>query len=259
MPKAYVSSTYGDLKAHREVASRVLRSFGYDDVAIEYFVAGAERPVEKGLLDLAACDLYVGLFAWRYGFIPKERNPENFSITELEYWLAVRLKKPRLLFIVTPDATWQPSWMDGNRTRMTAFRETLLHEPCWYFSTPESLEAQLSSALAPLQSRHTSVRRIEELAASPELIARFLSKAALRDRGRLALLESPTTAGVSDFLRDQKVDKPAAFAELMDVLETGSDFEPDPLWLAWITNIHAERLSEIGRELLLQYSGKTPE
>jgi Domain of unknown function (DUF4062) len=52
---------------------------------MEDHVATDERPVEKCLRDVAGCDVYVGIFAYRYGYVPKEENPEGRSITELEY------------------------------------------------------------------------------------------------------------------------------------------------------------------------------
>jgi hypothetical protein len=35
--------------------------------------------------DVAGVDLYVGLFAFRYGHVPDTDNPDRRSITELEY------------------------------------------------------------------------------------------------------------------------------------------------------------------------------
>jgi len=37
--------------------------------------------------DVAACDAYVGVFAWRYGHVPEDQNPGGESVTELEYLL----------------------------------------------------------------------------------------------------------------------------------------------------------------------------
>jgi len=85
MAKVYVSSTFNDLKDCRARVNLALRKVGHEDVAVEYYVAGSERPVERCLADVAACDLYVGLFAWRYGYVPEEANPEGLSITEMEY------------------------------------------------------------------------------------------------------------------------------------------------------------------------------
>jgi hypothetical protein len=85
MVTIYISSTYNDLREYREEVYRTLRLMGHDAKAMEDDVATDSHPVEKCLTDVAACDLYIGLFAWQYGFIPSTDNPEQYSITELEY------------------------------------------------------------------------------------------------------------------------------------------------------------------------------
>ena len=64
---------------------RVLRQLGHDVVAMEDYVAADRRPLDKCLADVASCDLYLGVFAHRYGYIPESDNPDGRSITELEY------------------------------------------------------------------------------------------------------------------------------------------------------------------------------
>ena len=94
MATIYLSSTYSDLKAYREAVYDTLRKMRYDVIAMEDYVATDQRPLDKCLADVAACDLYIGLFAWRYGYIPLEWNPEQKSITELEYRQAIKMGKP---------------------------------------------------------------------------------------------------------------------------------------------------------------------
>ena len=84
MARVYVSSTYSDLVEHRAAVYRVLRQLRHDVRAMEDYVAVDERPVDECLADVATCDVYVGIFAWRYGYIPPaEQNPQGLSITEL--------------------------------------------------------------------------------------------------------------------------------------------------------------------------------
>ena len=63
MARIYVSSTYGDLREHREEVYRTLRKLGHDVVAMEDYVASDQRPLERCLDDVAACDPYVGISA----------------------------------------------------------------------------------------------------------------------------------------------------------------------------------------------------
>src|SRR6185312_12791539 len=120
MVKIYLSSTYSDLRTYREAVYHTLRQMRHDVIAMEDYVATDQRPVDKCLADVAASDLYVGLFAWRYGYIPYEENPEQKSVTELEYRKAFAEGKTRLIFILDKDAAWPPVEMDalkneGNR------------------------------------------------------------------------------------------------------------------------------------------------
>ena len=113
MAKVYISSTYGDLKEYREAAYRALRRLGHDAVAMEDYVAtGQHPPLAKCLKDVDNCDWYVGIFAWRYGYIPDEENPEGKSITELEYRQAEKKQKPQFIFLLEENHTWSRNQMD---------------------------------------------------------------------------------------------------------------------------------------------------
>ncbi len=125
MAKVYVSSTFLDLKDCRARVNLALRKVGHEDVAMEYYVAGGERPVERCLADVAGCDLYVGLFAWRYGHVPEHGNPELLSVTEMEYRHARRLGKPCLIFLLSEDAAWPRKLMDRDATRIERLRAEL--------------------------------------------------------------------------------------------------------------------------------------
>jgi len=75
MAKVYISSTFTDLRAHREAVYKILRKLGHDVISMEDYVAADQRPLAKCLDDVAACAVYVGIFAWRYGYIPAQDNP----------------------------------------------------------------------------------------------------------------------------------------------------------------------------------------
>ncbi|MDQ1522232.1 MAG: hypothetical protein QOE47_156, partial [Pyrinomonadaceae bacterium] len=112
MARIYISSTYSDLAECREAVYRALRSMGHDIVAMEDYVAADQRPLDKCLADVASCDLYVGIIAWRYGFIPATDNPERKSITELEFRHAVAKGIPCLLFLLDENAPWPRAKME---------------------------------------------------------------------------------------------------------------------------------------------------
>ena len=70
MARIYLSSTFQDLKDHREEVARSLRQLRHEVVGMEEYVADGSRPLAKCLRDIAgdpaqnlpACDLYVGIF-----------------------------------------------------------------------------------------------------------------------------------------------------------------------------------------------------
>ena len=88
--QVYLSSTYLDLRQHRATVGRALRKAGHRVVMMEEYVARDKRVEFACKGDVAACDIYVGIFAWRYGHIPKDHNPKRLSVTEMEYAAARR-------------------------------------------------------------------------------------------------------------------------------------------------------------------------
>src|SRR5215472_4476540 len=97
----------------------------YLDVAMEYYVAENQRSLDRCLTDVAACDLYIGIFAWRYGWVPPNEDGLKLSITEREYRRAVELGKPRLLFLLDEAAPWPPEAVDDDRTEIRRLRADL--------------------------------------------------------------------------------------------------------------------------------------
>ena len=56
------------------------------------------------LADVDACDLYVLIVGYRYGFQPPGDNPERLSITQLEFRRAGQKGKPRVALLRTSSA-----------------------------------------------------------------------------------------------------------------------------------------------------------
>ena len=127
MARIYLSSTYEDLKDYRDAVARALRRLDHQVVGMEDYVAAEARPLDKCLKDVGKCDVYVGIFAWRYGYVPPKDNPDRKSITELEYREATRLKKPRLIFLLKDDAPWPRKDVDRGESleRLEALRDEI--------------------------------------------------------------------------------------------------------------------------------------
>ncbi|MBD0374899.1 MAG: DUF4062 domain-containing protein [Bacteroidota bacterium] len=150
--KVYISSTFRDLKDHRERVIDLLQKFPdkFDLVAMENYVAEALPPVDKCVQDVLGCDIYILLLANRYGFIPQGSDK---SVTEIEYQTAKEHHKEILVFI-SDDVKDFPPDTDGDvelkKQKLAAFKQAvraayLTHpEP---FISPDNLAVQVSESL----------------------------------------------------------------------------------------------------------------
>lgn len=146
MANIFISSTYKDLKDYRERVSKVIRKMGHIDVAMEYYGAEDKRPIDRCLKDAAVCDFYIGIFAWRYGYIPTGHEK---SITELEYMKARECNRPCLIFLLKEDAPWPMSLVDKeNLPKIEALRKEFSdnHSPA-FFSSIEELGECIAEAI----------------------------------------------------------------------------------------------------------------
>jgi formylglycine-generating enzyme required for sulfatase activity/predicted Ser/Thr protein kinase len=127
MARIYISSTYVDLKNEREAAAQAVRRLGHQSVYMEDYVAASQKPVKKCLQDVCSCDVFVGIFAWRYGFIP---DGYEKSITHLEYESAKKAGIPCLIFLLDQKAPWPVEYVDSGeeRQKIDRIRDELMDE-----------------------------------------------------------------------------------------------------------------------------------
>lgn len=167
--KIYISATFRDLQKHRHAVATVLRRMGHQAIGMEDYVAEGVRPLHRCLADVALCGAYVGIIAWRYGYIPKDTGvpgtllPEGTSlgetsITEFEFRHAVKLGTPVLMFLLDPEAEWPSSQFDalsadGEQGKaISRFRQALGQQYfVSYFRTPEELGSLVSAAVYRLE------------------------------------------------------------------------------------------------------------
>lgn len=143
----YVSATYRDLTDHRKAVCNAIRALGHVDVAMEHYVAEPTRPLVRCLNDVRRCDLYIGIFARRYGFIPKGFDR---SITEQEFRAALKHKKDVLCFLLAEDAEWPTEFVDSDSesAKLEALRSEISDTYlAGFFSTPEDLATKVSQAI----------------------------------------------------------------------------------------------------------------
>jgi tetratricopeptide (TPR) repeat protein len=95
MAKVYVSSTLQDLVAERKAAFDWLITAGHQP--LDSYRPDGKTVRESCLEDVAGCDIYVLIQGHRYGFQPADGNPENLSITHLEFRRARSIPRVALL------------------------------------------------------------------------------------------------------------------------------------------------------------------
>jgi hypothetical protein len=149
--KVYISSTFRDLKDHREKVIDFFQKFPdkFELISMEYYVAEDIPPVDKCIQDVMNCDIYILILANRYGFIP---DGTATSVTETEYQTAKKYHKEILAFI-TDDKSF-PADEDGDvevkkqklaQLKKTVRAATLTHPED--FISPDGLTVQLSESL----------------------------------------------------------------------------------------------------------------
>jgi tetratricopeptide (TPR) repeat protein len=112
---------------------------------MENYVSEAQIPVEKCLNDVAGCDLYIGLFAWRYGQVQENSGR---SITELEYRTAVDRRIPVLIFLLHEEVPWLPKHVDSGDGIKKLRQELESKHLVSHFKSPHHLAALVTAAVA---------------------------------------------------------------------------------------------------------------
>ena len=175
MLRVFVSSTSQDLQAHREAVRDAVLALGMHPVMMEHFPAMDADAVAACHQKVQDCDLFVGIYAHRYGYIPHQHTR---SITELEYDWAGEAGIPRRVFVIDPDHP-RPTLRDpAHAAALDAFKQRVGREKVWAtFTTPESLAARVSQSLAHdagrVQRERQQQRRL--LIGSVSLIAVLLA------------------------------------------------------------------------------------
>ncbi|MDH4462058.1 MAG: DUF4062 domain-containing protein [Flectobacillus sp.] len=146
--KVFISSTFTDLKEYRESVQHGVRQLGLIDISMENFGARDERPKDECLRIIKEeSDLFVGIYAHRYGFIPKG---DKLSITQLEYLAASEIKIPKLIYVIDEELPFPPKYIDDGRAKvqLRKFKESLFSKHiCKTFNNKDNLTASVVADL----------------------------------------------------------------------------------------------------------------
>jgi HEAT repeat protein len=244
MSTIYVSSTYADLKEHRKALSLAIRRLGHVDIAMEYYIAEDARPLDRCVRDASSCDLYVGLFAHRYGYCPPG---EQRSITELEFRAAKAAGIDCLCFLVPDDAPWPDEMVErgSGADKLKDLRTEIGTDYlCGFFTSPDELAAIASAAIvrnfdlgrSPLDAqrehrlmntwRSANTRPIERVRAAQALINMGSARYAAAIKEQLLYADrQQDSASIAYYLND--LQRLASRRELMPIFLDLLEHEDD--------------------------------
>lgn len=147
--KAFISSTYKDLIEYRAAANRAVEGTDYQASKMEVFGARSEEPVTTSLDEIDQCEVFIGIYAFRYGFIP---DGADSSITEMEYARAKKLGKAIYCFLLDEEnQPWLKKWIEDEpgKSKLEQFKQHIQKSHiCDYFTTPDDLRAKVANALS---------------------------------------------------------------------------------------------------------------
>jgi predicted ATP-binding protein involved in virulence len=124
-----VSSTFTDLKEHRDELMKALRKEEIFAIGMEDYVPTPKDDVISSSINMVGKgSAYIGLISHRCGQVPEsaERNPQGYSITRLEFEEAQRLGLPTLIFVMGDDHSVKPSDVETDaekHEKLEAYRE----------------------------------------------------------------------------------------------------------------------------------------
>ncbi|HVG31547.1 MAG TPA: DUF4062 domain-containing protein [Pyrinomonadaceae bacterium] len=149
-----ISSTAHDLPLHRkEVLDACLRQ-GMFPVMMEHVPASDAEAISTSLKMVDEADIYLGVFAHRYGSVPRDNNPQQISITEMEYNRAIERGIPRLIFLMHDDHPIKASEVEKGEgaVKLEALKQRLGDERVVdFFTSPTDLRAHVINSLSKLR------------------------------------------------------------------------------------------------------------
>lgn len=140
--RVFVSSTWQDLQAEREAVEKVLHRMRDADFAgMEYFGSRPETPRDVSLAEVDLSDIYVGIFAYRYGS----------GITEDEYRRARQRKIPCLVYMKDETVPISPPHIERDPVKvkkLEALKDELKrNHTVSVFKTPDDLATKVVADL----------------------------------------------------------------------------------------------------------------
>ena len=192
----FISSVVDSLKRERNAVADVISR---DHVAIrsEKFI-GNESSREIIQKNINQCHCYIGIFDKEWGTVPKKDNPDNLSITALEYTEAKELELP--VFILVSSNKEKEKELDSFLKKIGELEKG---ENWNKYSTPEELSGVLASYI-------------------PELVNQIEKKPVTLPKINEKIIEHNQKYAVIDSLIDGIYEKPIYFEQIFKKIQNNN-------------------------------------
>jgi hypothetical protein len=166
-----ISSTALDLPEHRQQVIEGCLRASCLPLAMESLGAADATAVQESLRLVDEADIYIGIFAHRYGFVPPEYEK---SITELEYDRAVERDIPRLIFFMHDEhpLTAKDVETGPGAEKLNKLKERIgLVRVAAFFKSKQDLRAHVIQALSEQRTgkeRTFQIHYVSEIPEPPE-------------------------------------------------------------------------------------------
>lgn len=146
-PIVMISSTARDLPEYRSQVMDACMRASMTPKMMEHLPAQDTDAIDASLAMVDEADVYLGIFAHRYGYIPKDHD---ISITQMEYERAKERNIPRLIFLMSDDVPVLPKDVDKGdaAAKLEALKKELKKELVVdFFKNPEDIRGLALHAL----------------------------------------------------------------------------------------------------------------
>lgn len=168
-----ISSTARDLPEYRKQVMDACHRSDMVPRMMEHLPAMAADAIQASLDLVEQADVYVGVFAQRYGYVPEGHD---VSITQMEYERAIERGIPRLIFLMHDDVPVTVADIDfENKPKLDKLKERLTREQVVaFFRNPDDLRALVLQSLGALQKQMDAASTDEAGQPTAEALAKSL-------------------------------------------------------------------------------------
>jgi tetratricopeptide (TPR) repeat protein len=152
-PDVMISSTTRDLPEYRAQVMDACLRVGMFPQMMEHLPALDADAIRASLDLVEEADVYVGIFAHRYGYVP---DGHDISVTQMEYERAVERGIPRLIFLMHDDVPVLPKDFDKGEAaeKLEKLKSRLMKERVLeFFKNPEDLRGLVVHSLGEIKKQ----------------------------------------------------------------------------------------------------------